>query len=76
MTCPYFKEGYFGICVAPDAIHVPDIAEMQSFCLRSHYELCPSFSVGANVRNRERISRVSEEGKFPGRAKLDIHSKS
>ncbi len=44
MSCPYFKEGYFGICVAPDAIHVPSIAEMEKFCFRVRYENCPKFS--------------------------------
>ncbi len=44
MSCPYFKEGYFGICVAPDAIHVPNISEMESFCFKEHYGACPSFS--------------------------------
>ncbi len=44
MSCPYFKQGYFGVCVAPEAIHVPDIGEMQSFCCRPYYQACPSFS--------------------------------
>ena len=44
MSCPYFKEGYFGICVAPDAIHVPSIAEMEKFCFRVRYESCPNFA--------------------------------
>lgn len=44
LSCPYFKQGYFGVCVAPDAIHVPDIGEMQSFCCRPYYSGCPSFS--------------------------------
>ena len=42
MSCPYFKEGYFGICVAPDAIHVPSIDEMERLCFRSWYEICPN----------------------------------
>ncbi len=44
MSCPYFKEGYFGICVAPDAIHVPGIDEMERFCFRSSYGNCPNIS--------------------------------
>ena len=43
VSCPYFKEGYFGICVAPDAIHVPSIAEMETWCFRVSYESCPKF---------------------------------
>jgi hypothetical protein len=63
MSCPYFKEGYFGICVAPDAIHVPGIAEMESFCFRPYYEACPNFSVVETFGDIQRISRASEEGK-------------
>ncbi len=46
MSCPYFKEGYFGICVAPapDAIHVPSIDEMERLCFRSWYYLCPNIA--------------------------------
>lgn len=28
MICPYLRDGNFGICVAPDAIHVASIDEM------------------------------------------------
>jgi hypothetical protein len=44
MVCPYFRESYFGICVAHvahDAIHVPSIDEMERFCFRSLYSACP-----------------------------------
>ncbi len=67
MSCPYFKEGYFGICVAPDAIHVPNIAEMEAFCFRVTYECCPNFEVSktqevpASHRTedlQERLSRI------------------
>jgi len=44
MSCPYFKEGYFGICVAPDAIHVPGIDEMERFCFREGYGNCPNIA--------------------------------
>jgi hypothetical protein len=44
MSCPYFREGYFGICVAPDAIHVPSIAEMETLCFKARYAACPSFT--------------------------------
>ncbi|MCL5022861.1 MAG: hypothetical protein M1497_05795 [Nitrospirae bacterium] len=46
MSCPYFKEGYFGICVAPEAVHVASIAEMETFCFRVTYEKCPNFADG------------------------------
>lgn len=50
MNCPYFKEGYFGICDAPDAIHVPSIVEMESFCFKAHHKACPNFSCVKKVR--------------------------
>lgn len=73
MSCPYFKEGYFGICVAPEAIHVPAIAEMESFCFKEHYAACPSFSVDEKSGDAEDISHMSREGKSPYRAKADLH---
>ena len=44
MSCPYFKESYFGICVAQDAIHVPSIDEMERLCFRSWHSTCPNIS--------------------------------
>jgi hypothetical protein len=58
MSCPYFKEGYFGICVAPDAIHVPNIAEMESFCFKEYYTSCPSFSVAGESKDEDMVSRI------------------
>jgi len=60
VSCPYFKEGYFGICVAPDAIHVPSIGEIETFCFRVFYESCPKFPrEQAGVQNRGTV--ISEE---------------
>ncbi len=53
MSCPYFREGYFGICVAPDAIHVPGIDEMERFCFRSSYSSCPNISFFRDSVNSE-----------------------
>ena len=53
MSCPYFREGYFGICVAPDAIHVPGIDEMERFCFRSWYGNCPNIAFFKDSQNRE-----------------------
>jgi hypothetical protein len=53
MSCPYFKEGYFGICVAPDAIHVPSIDEMERFCFRSWYSICPNIAFLSDPENGE-----------------------
>ncbi len=71
MSCPYFKEGYFGLCVAPEAIHVPGITEMESFCFKEHYQTCPSFSDvkeigGAGMASHaERKSEVRREARTP-----------
>jgi hypothetical protein len=56
MSCPYFKEGYLGICVAPDAIHVPSIDEMERLCFRSWYRTCPNIASLRNSVYREEIS--------------------
>ena len=55
MSCPYYKEGYFGICDAPDAnaIHVPSIDEMERFCFRSWYERCPYISLLSDRNSRQ-----------------------
>jgi hypothetical protein len=44
MSCPYFKEGYFGFCDAPAAIHVTTIAEMETYCFKARYRECPMFT--------------------------------
>jgi hypothetical protein len=55
LSCPYFKEGYFGICVALDAIHVPSIAEMETFCFRVFYERCPTFTASKTLESRDNL---------------------
>ena len=45
MSCPYFKEGYFAVCDASNSIHVPTIAEMETFCFKANYENCPNFDL-------------------------------
>jgi hypothetical protein len=59
MTCPHFKEGYFGLCDAPDAIHVPTIDEMERFCFKACYADCPSLS--RRVRSAPRIGRLQRK---------------
>lgn len=65
MSCPYFKEGYFGICVAPEAIHVPAITEMETFCFKDHYHACPSLSGLNKSGGEEKVSQASREGTSP-----------
>ncbi len=57
MSCPHFKEGYFGICVAPNAVHVPSIAEMEKFCFKVRYENCPNLEHIEGLDEAEMISR-------------------
>lgn len=54
MSCPYFKEGYFGIYVAPGAIHVPSIEEMERFCFRSWYRICQNIASPKDSANSGR----------------------
>lgn len=64
MSCPYFKEGHFGICVAPDAIHVPSIAEVETFCFRVFYESCPNFALSQMCRGPEMASTALTNSVF------------
>jgi hypothetical protein len=43
MACHYFKKGYFGVCTASELSHVPSIAEMEHYCFREYYRICPIF---------------------------------
>ena len=73
MSCPYFKEGYFGICVAPEAIHVPAIAEMETFCCKEYYEACPSFSDAEKIEGVEIASQMDGESSPPPKGGLNLH---
>jgi hypothetical protein len=44
MACHYFKKGYFGICTASALSHVPSITEMENFCFKEYYRICPIFA--------------------------------
>ena len=44
MSCPFFKESHFGICIVPEAIHVPSIDEMERFCFKAWYFTCPNIA--------------------------------
>jgi hypothetical protein len=67
MNCPYFKEGYFGICDAPDAIHVPTIMELESFCFRDHYDACPHLS-GVNKSEGSETARLMSNRTYSAQA--------
>jgi hypothetical protein len=69
MTCPFFKESYFGICDAQDAIHVPSIDEMERFCFRSSYSTCPKISSLQEPEKSEEPCAANGSHKSP--AQLD-----
>lgn len=43
MACHYFQKGYFGVCTASELGHVPSITEMENYCFKKHYSVCPIF---------------------------------
>ena len=53
MSCPFIRDGYFGICVAPDAIHVISIDEMERFCFKPWYSICPNITLTNGPANTE-----------------------
>ncbi len=44
MSCPYFREGYAGVCTAFELISIPSIARLEKYCFNQHYRLCPSLA--------------------------------
>ncbi len=44
MSCPYFKEGYFGTCGASESRYFPNIERMETYCFKQTYRLCPTLS--------------------------------
>jgi hypothetical protein len=44
MSCPYFKEGFAGVCIAFELMYIPSIARMETYCFNEHYRLCPSLA--------------------------------
>jgi hypothetical protein len=71
MNCPYFRESYFGICVAPDSVHVPSIDEMERLCFRSSYVTCPNIASATDAGNTPtsdgiRISNYDPRHRHPG----------
>ena len=47
MSCPYFKDHYFGFCTRSSSPHVPSIAEMEEHCFTESFSLCPIFEANA-----------------------------
>jgi len=43
MSCPYFKDHYFGFCTRSNSSYVPSIAEMEDYCFTDGFTSCPIF---------------------------------
>jgi hypothetical protein len=61
MSCPYFRESDFGICVALNAIHVPSIDEMERFCFRSSYSICPNLTLPNGPEKHATVKQLCNE---------------
>ncbi len=48
--CPFFKNGYFGVCTASGSNYVPSIAEMEQYCFNENF-LCPIFELYTTKQN-------------------------
>ncbi len=53
MSCPYFEEGYFGICCASESRFVPSIGMMEMYCFKNIYGLCPTLLEYQNLKYEE-----------------------
>ncbi len=49
MHCPFFKDGYFGMCDAVEFLHVPGIDQLGSYCVRSEHILCPHYRLAKSA---------------------------
>ncbi len=67
MSCPYYKEGYFGVCTASESTHVPNIEKMETYCFSECYRLCPDlaaslFSKRTEFDNGKCLTRCPDTG--------------
>jgi hypothetical protein len=44
MSCPYFKEGYVGVCVASESMYVPSINKLETNCFSEEYRCCTNLA--------------------------------
>jgi hypothetical protein len=42
MSCPFFKEGYVGICAASESTYIPSIARIETWCFNRDHKSCPN----------------------------------
>ena len=50
MSCPYFKEGYVGVCAASESMYVPSINKLETCCFREGYRRCTNLVAFLSVR--------------------------
>jgi len=62
MSCPYFKEGYFGVCIAFEMMYTPSIDRMETYCFTEQYRPCPSLDSYMPGPSGERARTASQEG--------------
>jgi len=60
MACHYFKKGYFGICTASESGYVPSITELEKFCFKEYYRICPIFEDFMMKRSRSGEADTSD----------------
>ena len=64
MSCPYFREGYFGVCITFEKMYVPSIDRLEKYCFSEHYRLCSNLTSYITECVKERESHgLSEESK-------------
>jgi hypothetical protein len=60
MSCPYFREGYFGECASSTSMYVPSIDKMERHCFSDDYRLC--LNISAYPFGQQILYGVSQEG--------------
>ena len=69
MSCPFFKEGYVGVCIASETLYTPSIARMETYCFEEDYGLCPNIaSCGSGAFTKTATQKTLFE-----RDELDVH---
>jgi len=66
MSCPYFKEGNVGVCVAFELMYIPGLARMERYCFDEDFRICPALTSYMPEAGRGRDSQ-GLAGKSQGR---------
>jgi hypothetical protein len=63
MSCPFFKEGYVGICTASESVYTPSIARIETWCFNRGHESCPNLvSYQGRTVRENRAQALSVKG--------------